>query len=196
MERGLAGDRNFERGESSCRVRGTGRGSGNAEDETSFTLLDAFCDYHDRIGKRHFVMPKYYRDSCGFVEDPSDNQTRYGLADARLLKWPALFIERVQIERLCRENRLKVPKARSVQIQKEDPNNVDRLCERLRREISQMRRRSAHDMKLSILKSNAKKNGTAPNAAAIKAVKDDPALLFDLELSDCLDSEIADLSED
>ncbi|CAL5422470.1 unnamed protein product [Camellia sinensis] len=109
--RGLAGGRNFERGESSCRGTGTGRGSGDAEDETPFTLLDASCAYHDRFGKRHFVMPKSYRDPCGFVEDPSDNQTGYGLADARLLKWPALFIERVQMERLCRENRLKVPKA-------------------------------------------------------------------------------------
>ncbi|CAL5406883.1 unnamed protein product [Camellia sinensis] len=137
-------------------------------------------------------MPKYYRDPCGFVEDPSNNQTGYGLADARLLKWLALFIERVQMKRLCRKNRLKVPKTRSVQIQKEDPDNVNRLCERLRREISQMRRRSARDMELSILKSDAKKNGTAPNAAAIKAIKDDPALLSDPELSDCSNSEIAD----
>ena len=131
----------MQRGDSSR--RGGGRGSGYAEDETPFTLLDASCAYHDRFGKRHFVMPKYYRDPCGFVEDPSDNQTGYGLADARLLKWPALIIERVQIVRLCRENRLKVPKARSVEIQKEDPDNVDRLCERLRREISLMRCRSA-----------------------------------------------------
>ncbi|CAL5351185.1 unnamed protein product [Camellia sinensis] len=137
--RGLAGGRNFERGESSCRGTGTGRGSGDAEDETPFTLLDASCAYHDRFGKRHFVMPKYYRDPCGFVEDPSDNQTGYGLADARLLNW------------------------------------------------------SAHDMELSILKSDAKKNGTTPNAAAIK---DDHALLSDPKLSDCSDSEIADLSED
>ncbi|CAL5438666.1 unnamed protein product [Camellia sinensis] len=184
--RGLAGDRNFERGESSC--RGTGRGNGDVEDETPFTLLDAPCAYHDRFRKRHFVMPKYYRDICGFVEDPSDSQTGYRLADTRLLKWPTLFIERVQMERLCRENRLKVLKARSVQIQKEDPDNVDRLCERLRREISQMRRRLARNMKLSILKSDAKKNRTTPNAAAIK---DDPAFLSDLELFDCSDSEIA-----
>ncbi|CAL5399432.1 unnamed protein product [Camellia sinensis] len=130
------------------------------------------------------------------MEDLADNQTRYGLTDATLLKWPALFIERVQMERLCRENRLKVPKARSVEIQKEDPDNVDRLCERLRREISQMRRRSAHDMKLSILKSDAKKNGTTPNGEAIKAIKEDPGLLSNPVLSDCLDFEIADLSED
>ena len=89
-----------------------------------------------------------------------------------------------------------MPKARSVQIQKEDPDNVDRLCERHRREISQMHRRSACNMKLSKLKSDAKKNGTTPNAAAIKSIKNDPALLFDPELSDCSDSEIADLSED
>ncbi|CAL5322851.1 unnamed protein product [Camellia sinensis] len=191
--RGLAGGRNFERGESSCRERGTERRNGDVEDETPFTLLDASCAYHDRFGKRHFVMPKYYRDPCGFMEDPSDNQTGYGLADARLLKWPALFIERVQMERLHRENLLKVPKARSVQIQKKNLDNVDRPCERLRREISQMHCRSTHDMKLSILKSDAKKNGTAPNVVAIK---DDPVLLFNPELSDCLDSEIADLSED
>ncbi|CAL5392761.1 unnamed protein product [Camellia sinensis] len=173
-----------------------GKGSGDAEVETSFALLDISCACHDRFGKRHFVMPKYYRDPCGFVEDPSDNQTGYGLADATLLKWPTLFLERVQMERLCRENRLKVPKARSVEIQKEDPDNVDQLCKRLRREISQMRRRSARDMKLSILKSDAKKNGTAPNGEAIKAVKEDPALLSDPELLDCSDSEIADLSKD
>ncbi|CAL5330481.1 unnamed protein product [Camellia sinensis] len=125
------GGRNLQRGDSSR--RGGGRGSGNAEDETPFTLLDASCAYHDRFGKRHFVMPKYYRDPCGLVEDPSDNQTGYGLANARLLKWPAIFIERVQMERLCRENRLKVPKARSVEILKKDLVNVDRLCERLQR---------------------------------------------------------------
>ncbi|KAL7243026.1 hypothetical protein ACSBR1_015437 [Camellia fascicularis] len=59
-----------------------------------------------------------------------------------------------------------------------------------------MCRRSARDMKLSILKSDAKKNGTTPNGEAIKAVKEDPALLSDPELSDCSDSEIADLSKD
>ncbi|GMP61582.1 hypothetical protein CsSME_00023985 [Camellia sinensis var. sinensis] len=52
--------------------------------------------------------------------------------------------------------------------------------------------RLARDMKLSILKSDAKKNGIAPNVAAIKAIKDDHALLSDPELSDCSDSEIAD----
>ncbi|CAL5324977.1 unnamed protein product [Camellia sinensis] len=102
------GGRNLQRGESSR--RGGGRGSGDAEDETPFPFLDASCAYHDRFGKRHFVMPKYYRDPCGSVEDPSENQTGYGYAKARLLKWPALFIERVQNERLCRERRLKVPK--------------------------------------------------------------------------------------
>ncbi|CAL5403976.1 unnamed protein product [Camellia sinensis] len=188
------GGRNFERSESSRQGRGTRRGSGDAKDEKPFALLNASCAYHNRFGKRHFVMPKYYRDPCGFVEDPSDNQTGYGLADATLLKWPALLIEQVQIERLCRENRLKVPKARSVEIQKEDLNNVDRLCERLRREISQMRRRLACNMKLSILKSDAKKNRTAPNADAIKAIKEDLALLSDPELSNCSDFEIVDLS--
>ncbi|CAL5397212.1 unnamed protein product [Camellia sinensis] len=133
---GRRGGRNLQRGESSR--RGGGRGSGDAEDETPFPFLDASCAYHDRFGKRHFVMPKYYRDPCGLVEDPSENQTGYGYAKARLLKWPALFIERVQNERLCRERRLKVPKARSVAIQKEDPDNVDRLCQTLQREISQM----------------------------------------------------------
>ncbi|KAL7164022.1 hypothetical protein ACSBR2_040014 [Camellia fascicularis] len=59
-----------------------------------------------------------------------------------------------------------------------------------------MRRRLARDMKLSILNSDAKKNGTTPSGEAIKAVKEDLALLFDPELSDCSDSEIADLSED
>ncbi|CAL5338974.1 unnamed protein product [Camellia sinensis] len=103
---------------------------------TLSVYADGLSSHMTWFGKRHFVMPKYYRDPCGLVEDPSDNQTGYGLANARLLKWPALFIERVQMERLCRENRLKVPKARSVEIQKEDPDNVDRLCERLQREIS------------------------------------------------------------
>ncbi|KAL7237201.1 hypothetical protein ACSBR1_020298 [Camellia fascicularis] len=141
-------------------------------------------------------MSKYYRDPCDFMEDPSDNQTGYGLVDATLLKWLALFIERMQMERLRRENRLKVPKAHSVEIQKEYPDNVDRLCERLRREISQMCRRLAHDMKLSILKSDAKKKGTTPNAEAIKAIEEDPVLLSDPELLDCSNSEIANLSED
>ncbi|CAL5355387.1 unnamed protein product [Camellia sinensis] len=147
------GGRNLQRGDSSR--RGGERGSGDAEDETPFTLLDASCAYHDRFGKRYFVMPKYYRDPCGLVKEPSDHQTGYGLANARLLKWPALFIERVQMERLCWENRLKVPKARSVEIQKEDPDNVDRLRERLQHEISQMRRRLARDMQLYIVKKDA-----------------------------------------
>ncbi|CAL5342928.1 unnamed protein product [Camellia sinensis] len=93
MGRGLAGGRNFERGESSRQGRGTRRGSGDAKDEKPFALLNASCAYHDRFGKRHFDIPKYYRDPCGFVEDPSDNQIGYGLADATLLKWPALLIE-------------------------------------------------------------------------------------------------------
>ncbi|CAL5430539.1 unnamed protein product [Camellia sinensis] len=187
------GGRNLQRGDSSR--RGGGRGSGDAEDETPFALLDASCAYHDRFGKRHFVMPKYYRDPCGLVEEPSDNQTGYGLANARLLKWLALFIERVQMERLCRENRLKVPKARSVEIQKEDPDNVDRLCERLQCEISQMRRRLARDMQLHIVKKDAQKNRTEPNVAAIKGIMEDPELVFDAELLDYSDSEPpADLS--
>ncbi|CAL5354531.1 unnamed protein product [Camellia sinensis] len=181
------GGRNLQRGDSSR--RGGGRRSGDAEDETPFPLLDASCAYHDRFGKRHFVMPKYYRDPCGLVEDPSDNQTGYGLANARLLKWPALFIERVQMERLCRENRLKVPKRHSVEIQKEDPDNVDRLCERLQREISQMGRRLARNMQLHIVKKDAQKNRTEPNVAAIKGIMEDPELVSDAELSDYSDSE-------
>ncbi|CAL5422041.1 unnamed protein product [Camellia sinensis] len=181
------GGRNLQRGESSRREGG--RGSGDAEDEPPFPLLDASCAYHDRFGKRHFVMPKYYRDPCGLVEDPSENQTGYGYAKARLLKWPALFIERVQNERLCRERRLKVPKARSVEIQKEDPDNVDRLCQTLQREISQMGRRLARDMQLLILKKDAQKNKTEPNVAAIKGIMEDPELVSDAELSDCSDSE-------
>ncbi|CAL5358794.1 unnamed protein product [Camellia sinensis] len=78
------GGRSLQRGDSSR--RGGGRGSDDAKDETPFALLNASCVYHDRFEKRHFVMPKYYRDPCGFVEDPSDNQTGYGLANARLLK--------------------------------------------------------------------------------------------------------------
>ncbi|CAL5434947.1 unnamed protein product [Camellia sinensis] len=187
------GGRNLQRSESSR--RGGGRGNGDAEDEPPFPLLDASCAYHDRFGKRHFVMPKYYRDPCGLVEDPSENQTGYGYAKARLLKWPALFIERVQNERLCRERRLKVPKARSVEIQKEDPDNVDRLCQTLQREISQMGRRLARDMQLLILKKDAQKNRTEPNVAAIKGIMEDPELVSDAELSDCSDSEPpADLS--
>ncbi|CAL5345777.1 unnamed protein product [Camellia sinensis] len=87
--------------------------------------------------------------------EPSDNQTGYGLSDAARLKRPVLFIERVQLETLSRENQLKVPKTRYVEIQKEDPDNVDRLCERLQREISQMRRRLARDMQLYIVKKDA-----------------------------------------
>ncbi|THG05329.1 hypothetical protein TEA_003002 [Camellia sinensis var. sinensis] len=70
------GGRNLQRGDSSR--RGGGMRSGDAEDETPFASLDASCAYHDRFGKRHFVMPKYYRDPCGLVEEPSDNQTGYG----------------------------------------------------------------------------------------------------------------------
>ncbi|CAL5426903.1 unnamed protein product [Camellia sinensis] len=93
------------------------------------------------------------------------------------------------MERLCRENQLKVPKARSVEIQKEDPDNVDRLCERLQCEISQMRRRLARDMQLYIVKKDAQKNKTEPNDAAIKGIMEDPELVSDTELSDYLDSE-------
>ena len=72
------------------------------------------------------------------------------------------------METLSRENRLKVPKARSVEIQKADPDNVDRLCERLQREIFQMRRRLARDMQLYIVKKDAQKNRTEPNVAATR----------------------------
>ncbi|CAL5380752.1 unnamed protein product [Camellia sinensis] len=151
------GGRNLQRGDSSR--RGGRRGRGDTEDDSwegvGIPILDYACGYHDRFGKRHFLMPNYYPVQGGSCMDPSNNQTGYGLADARLLKWPTLFIERVQIERLCRENRLKVPKARSVEIQKEDPDNVDRLCERLQHEIFQMCRRLARDMQLYIVKKDA-----------------------------------------
>ncbi|CAL5406868.1 unnamed protein product [Camellia sinensis] len=93
------------------------------------------------------------------------------------------------MERLCRENRLKVPKARSVEIQKEDPDNVDQLCERLQREICQMRRRLASDMQLYIVKKDAQKNKIEPNVAAINSIMEDPELVSDAELSDYSDSE-------
>ncbi|CAL5379942.1 unnamed protein product [Camellia sinensis] len=174
------GGRNLKRGDSSR--RGGERGH-------------YACGYRDRFGKRHFLIPKYYPVQGGSCMDPLDNQTGYGLANARLLKWPALFIERVQMERLCRENRLKVPKAHSIEIQKEDPDNVDRLCERLQREISQMRRRLARDMQLCIVKKDAQKNRTEPNVAAIKGIMEDPELVSDAELLDYSDSEPpADLS--
>ncbi|CAL5407666.1 unnamed protein product [Camellia sinensis] len=98
------------------------------------------------------------------------------------------------LETLSWENQLKVPKACSVEIQKEDPNNVDRLCERLQREISQMRRRLARDIQLYIVKKDAQKNRTEPNVAAIKGIMEDPELVSNAELSDYSDSEIADLS--
>ncbi|CAL5409280.1 unnamed protein product [Camellia sinensis] len=144
------GGRNLQRGDSSR--RGGRKGRGDVEDETTITVLDYAYGYRDRFGKRHFLMPKYYPVQGGSCMDPSDNQTGYGLSDAARLKWPTLFIERVQLETLIRENKLKVPKARSVEIQKEDPDNVDRLCETLQREISQMRRRLARDMQLYIVK--------------------------------------------
>ncbi|CAL5332038.1 unnamed protein product [Camellia sinensis] len=154
--------RNLQRGDSSR--RGGGRGRGDAEDDSwegvGIPVLDYACGYRDRVGKRHFLMPKYYQVQGGSCMEPSDNQTGYGLSDAARLKWPALFIERVQMERLCRENRLKVPKTSSVETQKEDPDNVDRLCERIQREISQMRRRLARDMQLYIVKKDAQKNRT------------------------------------
>ena len=186
------GGRNLQRGDSSR--RGGGRERGDAEDETTIPVLDYACGYRDRLGKRHFFMPKYYRVQGGSCTEPSDNQTGYGLSDAARLKWPALFIERVQLETLSREKQLKVPKAHSIEIQKEDPDNVDRLCERLQREISQMRRRLARNMQLYSVKKDAQKNRTEPNVAAIKGIMDDPALGSDPELSDYSDSEIADLS--
>ncbi|CAL5430488.1 unnamed protein product [Camellia sinensis] len=186
------GGRNLQRGDSSR--RGRGRGRGDAEDETTIPILDYACGYHDRFGKRHFFMLKYYRVQGGSCMEPSDNQIGYGLSDTARLNWPALFIERVQLETLSRENQLKVPKARSVEIQKEDPDNVDRLCERLQREISQMRRRLARDMQLYIIKKDAQKNRIEPNVAAIKGIMEDPELVSNLELSDYSDSEIADLS--
>ncbi|THG17233.1 hypothetical protein TEA_014989 [Camellia sinensis var. sinensis] len=158
------GGRNLQRDGSSR--RGGGRGRGDAEDETTIPVLDYACGYHDRFGKRHFLMPKYYRVQGGSCMDPSDNQTGYGLSEAARLKWPALFIER------------------------EDPDNVDRLCERLQREISQIRRRLARDMQLYIVKKDAQKNRTEPNVAAIKGIMEDPELVSDAELSDYSDSEI------
>ncbi|CAL5356759.1 unnamed protein product [Camellia sinensis] len=156
------GGTNLQRGDSSR--RGRGRGRGDAKDDSwegvGIPVLDYSCGYRDRFGKRHFLMPKYYLVQGGSCMEPSDNQTGYGLSDAARLKWPALFIERVQLETLSRENQLKVPKARSVEIQKEDPDNVDRLCKRLQREISQMRRRLARDMQLYIVKKDAQKNKT------------------------------------
>ncbi|CAL5356212.1 unnamed protein product [Camellia sinensis] len=182
------GGRNLQRGDSSRRGGGSGRD--DAEDNSwEVHVLDYACGYRDRFGKRHFLMPKYYPVQGGSCMEPIDNQTGYGLSDAARLKWPALFIERVQLETLSRENQLKVPKARSVEIQKEDPDNVDRLCERLQREISQMRRRLVRDMQLYIVKKDAQKNKTEPNVAAIKGIIEDPELVSDAELSDYSDSE-------
>ncbi|CAL5418281.1 unnamed protein product [Camellia sinensis] len=87
------------------------------------------------------------------------------------------------------ENQLKVPKARSVEIQKEDPDNVNQLCERLQREISQMRCKVACDMQLYIVKKHVQKNKTEPNVVAIKGIIEDPELVSDAELSDYSDSE-------
>ncbi|GMP62529.1 hypothetical protein CsSME_00024608 [Camellia sinensis var. sinensis] len=87
--------------------------------------VDRLSSHVTWFGKRHFLMPKYYPVQGGSCMEPSNNQTGYGLSDAARLKWPALFIERVQLETLSRENQLKVPKARSVEIQKEDLDNVD-----------------------------------------------------------------------
>ncbi|KAF5934244.1 hypothetical protein HYC85_030415 [Camellia sinensis] len=195
--RNRRGDRNLQRGESSR--RGGGRGCGDAEDDSwegvGIPVLDYACGYRDRFGKRHFFMPKYYPVQGGSCMEPSDNQTEYGLSYATRLKWPAIFIERVQLETLSRENQLKVPKARSVEIQKEDPDNVDRLCERLQRKISQMRRRLARDMHLYIVKKDAQKNKTEPNVVVIKGIMEDSELVSDAELSDYSDSEPpADLS--
>ncbi|CAL5434238.1 unnamed protein product [Camellia sinensis] len=185
------GGKNLQRGDSSR--RGGGSGCSDAEDDSwegvGILVLDYACGYRDRFGKRHFLMPKYYPVQGGSCMEPSDNQTGYGLSDAARLKWPALFIERVQLETLSQENQLKVPKARSVEIQKEDPNNVDQLCERLQHEISQMRRWLAHDMQLYIVKKDAQKNKTEPNVAAIKGIMEDPELVSDAELSDYSDSE-------
>ncbi|CAL5432615.1 unnamed protein product [Camellia sinensis] len=147
------GGRNLQRGDSSR--RGGRRGRGDVEDETTIPVLDYACGYRNRFRKRHFLMPKYYPVQGGSCMDPSDNQTGYGLSDAVRLKWPTLFIERVQLETLSRENKLKVLKARSVEIQKEDPDNVDRLCETLQCEISQMRRRLARYMQLYKVKKDA-----------------------------------------
>ncbi|CAL5434182.1 unnamed protein product [Camellia sinensis] len=174
--------------------RGGGRGRGDAENETTTPILDYACGYRDRFGKQHFLMPKYYPVQGGSCMEPSDNQTRYGLSDAARLKRPALFIERVQLETLSRENKLKVPKARSVEIQKEDLDNVDRLCETLQYEISQMSRRLSRDIQLYIFKKDAQKNRTEPNVAAIKGIMEDPELVFDAELLDYSNSKIADLS--
>ncbi|CAL5419270.1 unnamed protein product [Camellia sinensis] len=185
------GSRDLQRGDSSR--RGEGRGRGDAKDNSwegvGIPILDYAYGYRDRFGKRHFLMPKYYPVQGGSCIEPSDNQTGYGLSDAARLKWPALFIERVQLETLSRENQLKVPKARSAEIQKKDPNNVDRLCETLQREISQMRRRLARDMQLYIVKNDAQKNKTKPNVAAIKGIMEDPELVSDAELSDYSDFE-------
>jgi len=52
-----------------------------------------------------------------------------------------------------------------------------------------MRRRLARDMQLYIVKKDAQKNKTEPNAAAIKGIMEDPELVFDVELSDYSDSE-------
>ena len=88
-----------------------------------------------------------------------------------------------------------MPKAHSVEIQKEDPDNVDQLCERLQRESSQMRCRVARDMQLYIDKKDAQKNRTEPNVAAIKGIMEGPELVSDAELSDYSDFEPpADLS--
>ncbi|KAK9274084.1 hypothetical protein L1049_016228 [Liquidambar formosana] len=187
-----SGGRRFQLGESSSRPVNADRTRIRRRRERcismgNFQPVSLITDHSgalfDCMGKRKFYFPGDPWDPTfkhnGRTYGYSFNTTGiYGLR-AKELKWPLLFHLRYEYEAKCRWEGLRVPKARSVQIQKEEPGNVVKLCERLERETEQMRRRLDRAFWIYYHKQNE-----VDPTEKIKSIMEKPNLMSDPELSD------------
>lgn len=187
-----SGGRQFQLGESSSRPVNADRNRIRRRRERCISMgnfhpVSLITDHSgalfDCMGKRNFYFPGDPWDPTfkhnGRTYGYSFNTTGiYGLR-AKELKWPLLFHLRYEYEAKCRWEGLRVPKARSVQIQKEEPSNVVKLCERLERETEQMRRRLDRAFWIYYHKQNE-----VDPTEKIKIIMEKPNLMSDPELSD------------
>ncbi|CAL5382201.1 unnamed protein product [Camellia sinensis] len=158
--------------------------------------LDYVGGYIDSVGDRHFFETGFPLWSF----EPLQDYNCTLIQDASLGKYfgipVSLFAKRVQCEHHCRCVFVKVTKARSTKMQRQFPHvSESQVRHRLQSEIDQMTRRLIRHSRIEDAKVESMIHGSNP-ASAIKAIMEDLALVSDPDLSDYLDSEVVDLSED
>lgn len=150
--------------------------------------------YIDSFGNRHFFETRFalwsfepLRDyNCIPIQDPSLGKY-FGIP-------VSLFAKRVQCEHHYRCVFVKVTKARSVEMQRQYPHvNESQVRQCLQTEIDQMTGRLIKYSRIEDAKAESKIHGSNPTSA-IKAIMQDPALVWDPDLSDYSDSEVVDLT--